>query len=68
MNKQLFQDPGNSEYWIDTLADGTAVLIRPLRADDHERDRRFVSTITYEPGAFALSPGSAVACPAWIRS
>ncbi|EKT4560723.1 GNAT family N-acetyltransferase [Pseudomonas putida] len=57
MNKQLFQDPGNSEYWIDTLADGTAVLIRPLRADDQERDRRFVSTITYEARRFRFIAG-----------
>lgn len=29
-------------YWIETLRDGTRVLIRPLRAEDHEREEEFI--------------------------
>jgi len=36
-------------HWIDHLRDGTVVLIRPLRADDREREEDFMR---------ALSPGA----------
>lgn len=48
MNTQQTEQPGACEHWVEKLDDGTPVLIRPLREEDHERDRRFLSSITCE--------------------
>ncbi|MEN5109420.1 GNAT family N-acetyltransferase [Pseudomonas sp. TWI672] len=64
MNKQLLEPEDTSEHWVDTLADGTAVLIRPLRDDDHERDSRFVSTISHEARRFRFLAGLSGGLPA----
>ncbi|MGE7955180.1 N-acetyltransferase family protein [Pseudomonas sp. NPDC089530] len=34
------------EHWIDTLNDGSPVLIRPLRAEDRERERAFIEDLS----------------------
>ncbi|MEN5236164.1 GNAT family N-acetyltransferase [Pseudomonas sp. TWI923] len=48
MNTQQTEQPGACEHWVEKLDDGTPVLIRPLREEDHDRDRRFLSSLTYE--------------------
>ncbi|MFR0716180.1 GNAT family N-acetyltransferase [Pseudomonas putida] len=45
------------EHWVEKLDDGSAVLIRPLREEDHERDKRFLSTIAYESRRFRFIAG-----------
>ncbi|MGA0587751.1 GNAT family N-acetyltransferase [Dyella sp. KRB-257] len=35
-------------HWIDTLRDGTRVLIRPLRAEDREREEAFIERLSGE--------------------
>ncbi|AVD82879.1 GNAT family N-acetyltransferase [Pseudomonas sp. SWI6] len=57
MNKQQADQPDTGEHWIEKLSDGAAVLIRPLREEDRERDRRFLSTIAYEARRFRLIAG-----------
>jgi len=34
------------DHWIEMLEDGTHVLIRPLRPDDRERERRFIQRLS----------------------
>ena len=48
MNTQQSEQPNACEHWVEKLDDGTPVLIRPLREEDHDRDKRFLSTIAYE--------------------
>lgn len=57
MNGQRTEQPSAGEHWIENLADGSAVLIRPLREEDHERDKRFLSTIAYEARRFRFIAG-----------
>ncbi|PWB34137.1 GNAT family N-acetyltransferase [Pseudomonas sp. SDI] len=45
------------EHWIETLNDGTTVLIRPLSEPDHERDHRFVGQVPYEARRFRFLAG-----------
>lgn len=35
-------------HWIETLNDGTAVLVRPLRADDRQREEAFINRLSPE--------------------
>ncbi|MBU6248741.1 MAG: GNAT family N-acetyltransferase [Xanthomonadaceae bacterium] len=39
-------------HWIDTLRDGTRVLIRPLRAEDSEREHAFIERLSGESRRF----------------
>ncbi|MEZ1435039.1 GNAT family N-acetyltransferase [Pseudomonas shirazica] len=57
MNRQQTEKPDACEHWIEKLSDGSAVLIRPLREEDRERDRRFLSTIAYEARRFRFIAG-----------
>lgn len=57
MNTQQTEQPTACEHWVEKLDDGTPVLIRPLREEDHDRDRRFVSSIAYESRRFRLIAG-----------
>ena len=34
------------EHWIDALNDGSPVLIRPLRAEDREREKAFIENLS----------------------
>lgn len=63
MSKQQTDQPNAGEHWIEKLSDGSAVLIRPLREEDRERDRRFVSTIAYEARRFRLIAGLSSGLP-----
>lgn len=57
MNGQQPAQPQTCEHWVENLEDGSAVLIRPLREEDHERDKRFLSTIAYESRRFRFIAG-----------
>ena len=35
-----------ADHWIETLDDGSHVLIRPLRAEDRERERLFLERLS----------------------
>lgn len=35
-------------HWIETLDDGSAVLVRPLRADDRQREENFINRLSPE--------------------
>lgn len=63
MNKQPTRQPDVEEHWVEHLADGSVVLIRALRDEDHERDKRFVSTITYEARRFRFIAGLSSGMP-----
>ncbi|PAU66662.1 GNAT family N-acetyltransferase [Pseudomonas sp. PIC25] len=41
-----------SAYWVESLADGTHVLIRPLRPEDREREREFIQRMSPEARRF----------------
>lgn len=38
--------PQQGEHWIDTLNDGSPVLIRPLRAEDRDREKAFIENLS----------------------
>ncbi|MFJ4444670.1 GNAT family N-acetyltransferase [Pseudomonas sp. NPDC089422] len=57
MNTQQTEEPDACEHWVEKLHDGTPVLIRPLREEDHDRDRRFLSSIAYEARRFRFIAG-----------
>ncbi len=40
------------EYWIDTLNDGTRVLIRPIRAEDRQLEKDFIMRLSPESRRF----------------
>ncbi len=40
--------PSLTEHWIDTLDDGSHVLIRPLQAQDRERELQFIKRLSPE--------------------
>lgn len=63
MNKQPAKQPDVEEHWVEHLADDSVVLIRPLRDEDLERDRRFLSTITYESRRFRFIAGLSSGLP-----
>jgi len=57
MNTQRSKQPAPSEHWVEKLDDGTPVLIRPLRQEDHERNRRFLSSIAHQARRLRLTAG-----------
>ncbi|WP_194789978.1 GNAT family N-acetyltransferase [Pseudomonas sp. UFMG81] len=63
MKRRPAEQPGACEHWVEKLSDGSAVLIRPLREEDHERDQRFVSTIVYEARRFRFIAGLSSGMP-----
>lgn len=42
----------SGEHWIDSLKDGAHVLIRPLRAEDREREKAFIARLSPESRHF----------------
>ena len=40
------------EHWIDTLSDGTRVLIRPIRAEDRQLEKDFIMRLSPESRRF----------------
>jgi GNAT superfamily N-acetyltransferase len=40
--------PIDGDHWIETLADGARVLIRPLQPDDREREKAFIDRLLPE--------------------
>lgn len=40
------------DHWVETLADGTPVLIRPLRAEDRDREIEFLRNLSAEARHF----------------
>lgn len=52
LNSPTLSPPGfpsvTGEHWIETLQDGTPVLIRPLRAEDREREKAFILRLSPE--------------------
>ncbi|MBC3489008.1 GNAT family N-acetyltransferase [Pseudomonas sp. SWRI50] len=63
MNMQPPPYTDASEHWVEKLADGTPVLIRPLRDEDHERDKRFLNTLAYESRRFRFIAGLSAGLP-----
>ncbi|WP_085583227.1 MULTISPECIES: GNAT family N-acetyltransferase [unclassified Pseudomonas] len=57
MARQRIEQPEAGEHWVEQLADGATVLIRPLREEDRERDKRFRSTLAYESRRFRFMTG-----------
>lgn len=57
MNNDIDSDDLSKVHWIEPLCDGTPVLIRPLRAPDHERDHEFVGHVSYESRRFRFLAG-----------
>lgn len=56
-------EPG--EHWIEPLEDGTHVLVRPLRAEDREREKAFIMRLSPESRHFRFlcqikEPGEAM--------
>jgi len=45
------QDP-SGEHWVESLNDGTHVLIRPLRAEDRQREADFIARLSPEARHF----------------
>lgn len=57
--------PEAGEHWIEPLKDGGHVLIRPLRAEDRERERAFIMRLSPESRHFRFlaqikEPGEAL--------
>jgi GNAT superfamily N-acetyltransferase len=46
--RQPLSLPTLTEHWIDTLDDGSHVLIRPLQAQDRERELQFIKRLSPE--------------------
>ncbi|PZW81452.1 MULTISPECIES: GNAT family N-acetyltransferase [unclassified Pseudomonas] len=63
MNTQQTEQPGACEHWVEKLDDGTPVLIRPLREEDHDRDRQFLRSITSEARRFRFIAGISSGLP-----
>ncbi|MEP6940934.1 MAG: GNAT family N-acetyltransferase [Rudaea sp.] len=53
--------------WTETLRDGTSVLIRPIRDEDAERERRFIEALTPESRRFRFLGGMTGASPALLK-
>ena len=45
-------EPPGHEHWIDTLSDGTRVLIRPIRAEDRQLEKDFIMRLSPESRRF----------------
>lgn len=57
--------PEQGEHWIEPLKDGRHVLIRPLRAEDREREKAFIMRLSPESRHFRFlcqinEPGKAM--------
>ncbi|WP_460421686.1 GNAT family N-acetyltransferase [Pseudomonas sp. ZL2] len=57
MNNDIDFGDLSREHWIESLNDGTPVLIRPLREPDRERDHEFVGHVSYELRRFRFLAG-----------
>ena len=54
-------------HWIEALRDGTRVLIRPLRAEDHEREEEFIARLSGESKRLRFLSDFKKASPALIK-
>lgn len=54
--------------WIITLDDGTAVTIRPIRADDAERERQFIENLSPESRYYRFLSGMTHPSAALIKN
>ena len=54
-------------HWIDALSDGTRVLIRPIRAEDREREQAFIDDLSPESRRFRFMDTFKHASPALIH-
>lgn len=72
----ITSDPSNHDHlplealegthWIDTLSDGTRVLIRPIRAEDREREQEFIDRLSPESRRFRFMDTFKHASPALL--
>ena len=53
-------------HWIESLSDGTRVLIRPLRQEDREREEDFIHRLSPESRRFRFMGGFKEASPELI--
>lgn len=56
----------DGDHWIETLSDGSQVLIRPLRADDRERESDFIKRLSPETRHFRFFGTMREASPALL--
>jgi GNAT superfamily N-acetyltransferase len=61
-----FEQPGGP-HWIESLADGTRVLIRPLREEDREREEDFIRRLSPDSRRFRFMGGFKEASPQLIN-
>ena len=61
-----FEQLGGS-HWIESLADGTRVLIRPLREEDREREEDFIHRLSPDSRRFRFMGGFKEASPQLIN-
>lgn len=54
-------------HWIEALRDGTRVLIRPLRTEDHEREEEFIARLSGESKRLRFLSDFKKASPALIK-
>lgn len=54
-------------HWIESLADGTRVLIRPLREEDREREEDFIRRLSPDSRRFRFMGGFREASPQLIN-
>lgn len=54
------------DHWIERLEDGSHVLIRPIRAEDRERERRFIERLSPEAQRFRFFEVIRKASPALL--
>ncbi len=54
-------------HWIESLADGTRVLIRPLRPEDREREEDFIHRLSPDSRRFRFLGGFKEASPELIK-
>lgn len=57
MSNDLDNDELSKDHWIESLNDGSSVLIRPLREPDYMRDHQFVGRVSYESRRFRFLAG-----------
>lgn len=59
---------GSSEtHWIDSLSDGTRVLVRPIRSEDREREEAFINRLSPESRRFRFLGTFKQASPALVH-
>jgi GNAT superfamily N-acetyltransferase len=74
MSEPLNESPPNQafpaeplgEHWLETLDDGSHVLIRPLRAEDRERECRFINRLSAETQRLRFLGNMSEASPALL--